>query len=756
MPNQIFKHFLNGVEIKEPKGFDNFKIKLERSDHHGIEETDALNPDTGRGFQLEFWDKYPRELIMSALREDIERDILYEYFYAPDSKTPLELIYSAYIDLVNVSIKHYPYCSVLCSLRPSSEIINFYNRKNTTVDLRRQERDLSGNLITGYSGGKEIEIPSKAIRLTNKYTQTNGDEIIVSLGQELSSGFAIGAGFDTKNLNEISADSSGYSFSRNIHSNNIGNLFLNTSSETGNVHSFSLKVAFDFRLAFIGIEKATYHTVLRMFIKDEHPLDLITTEHVELQLINSGIRGGAVDVSVSVVPQSGFPRIEKIERISLITIVNTSEAFSQTGWLRVTPSTENFIKIQVDTQKPASHSNLILVHEALSKLSEISSGTTDGKTLTVKSDWYGRSDSDKNQLPFRPPTPVAFPQFGGGALKGFLSGFELRNAYLPDGETQPSVQISFKDLYNSLNAIDNIGYGSEKGENGQNFIRVERWQWFYNSEVILEINHPKIDDNVVNGNFWSRLKTGYSKHIEDTEFNAVDSFYGEQERTTGVGMESELNMVSDLIADPYAIELTRRQQFNENGVEVQTTKNWKYDNDNFVLALENMYDTFIPIEANRYVYNVDVGVENSEGTIISPETFTNFRISPMRNATRWTERFFEIASNKNEFEFTSGIGNTTAKGSPMTKIGDGLKTYSYLQDSVNGIAMSENQAIPKRPPLLQDDVLVFDYPIKYVQYKAIRANPHGIIRINGEDWYLKEFEYCFAKPLGRFQVVRKA
>ncbi|MCL2289164.1 MAG: hypothetical protein FWC34_00435, partial [Bacteroidetes bacterium] len=338
------------------------------------------------------------------------------------------------------------------------------------------------------------------------------------------------------------------------------------------------------------------------------------------------------------------------------------------------------------------------------------------------------------------------------AMKGVLNGFELRQGYLPSdlGEPiRPGVQTSFKDLVDNFNAIDNIGYGSEKGNDGRNYVRVERWQWFYNDEVLVEINAPAVDDHVLKGNFWSRLKTGYSRYIDESEFNAVDAFHTEREYTTGVPLESEKDVVCDLIACPYLIELTRRQQFDENQNNEQHTRNWRFDNSTFVLALQRATTTGAIIE-------VEQGVEDTDGTIISPETMTNVRISPGRNAIRWAERFFEINSRRDRLEFASGAGNTYAKGRMNNSPG-----FVFLEDSANGGEVVENGYVPRKPPLLMDEIMAFDYPIKRDEYKAIRRNPHGIIRVNGVDYYLKEFEICpvitqTGLGLGRFQVIRKA
>jgi hypothetical protein len=50
------------------------------------------------------------------------------------------------------------------------------------------------------------------------------------------------------------------------------------------------------------------------------------------------------------------------------------------------------------------------------------------------------------------------------------------------------INLSFKDIIKNIGAIDNIGWGFST-ENDIQCVRVEKWDWFYNSNVILSINN---------------------------------------------------------------------------------------------------------------------------------------------------------------------------------------------------------------------------------------------------------------------------
>jgi hypothetical protein len=86
--------------------------------------------------------------------------------------------------------------------------------------------------------------------------------------------------------------------------------------------------------------------------------------------------------------------------------------------------------------------------------------------LTVKSNWFGRPDSEIN--------PAI--STGGGSMRCLANGLRIRNATLTDG-SDGYFSVTMKELYDSLNAIDNIGMGFSV-ENGILYIRIEPWKWF--------------------------------------------------------------------------------------------------------------------------------------------------------------------------------------------------------------------------------------------------------------------------------------
>jgi hypothetical protein len=195
------------------------------------------------------------------------------------------------------------------------------------------------------------------------------------------------------------------------------------------------------------------------------------------------------------------------------------------------------------------------------------------------------------------------------------------------------------------------------------------------------------------------------------------------------------------IADPYAIEVTRRQQF------VPDTANWKYDEDVFVVALNLQY-----ITGSHINLRIDTGMTDAGNTVISPDTVYNVRISPERNAIRWAERFFEVRRDKNVLEFTAGTGNVDAKGKPADSAYPGMPSF-YLEDSGVGNVQSEKGDILRKVPVLKPEILSFDYPFSFADYCAVFRNPYGSVVVDGEVCYIQKIEPNLLKGLASFELI---
>jgi hypothetical protein len=381
----------------------------------------------------------------------------------------------------------------------------------------------------------------------------------------------------------------------------------------------------------------------------------------------------------------------------------------------------NIFRVSRTTITPKSNTKISLIFETLSRLTEIICGKT------VKSNWYGRPDSNIN------PTNVV----GGGALKAISTGFEIREANLNMNESNSDIpkpkSISFKDLFTSLSAIDNIGYGWEQDENGELYLRLERWNYFYKPDLLLIINNPNKKIRDFNGdNCYVGIDIGYEKYETAEIINSIDSFHTKLSFKSPVkSIQNILEKLSKFIADPYTIELTR----NENN-----SSKWKYDENFFIFELKQ--------NNSNAEYDISQGVQDHDNTFFSPDTYYNFRISPHRNALRLAERLFQFTLPNNILKFLSGEGNIYAKGKPKIENG-----FTYLEDSGDAAIIAENDNIQKINPVLKSEIIKFEYPLCFDDYNKIMANPYGIIRVDGEDCYILKITYKLNDRLAAFELI---
>ena len=115
---------------------------------------------------------------------------------------------------------------------------------------------------------------------------------------------------------------------------------------------------------------------------------------------------------------------------------------------------ESTLTFYADTNLAATPCKTILVHEAFNAVVD-AMADSDGNFY---SEFYGRTDSDK----------ITYAADGEGAYKAIARGETIRKRDVP-------ITLNFNELYQSADALDNIGMGIVDGK-----IRVEPYHYFYN------------------------------------------------------------------------------------------------------------------------------------------------------------------------------------------------------------------------------------------------------------------------------------
>lgn len=349
------------------------------------------------------------------------------------------------------------------------------------------------------------------------------------------------------------------------------------------------------------------------------------------------------------------------------------------------------------------------------------------------SDYYGRTDSE----PYHAPSETT----GCGALRCFTTGLNIRQfpAFF--------LRMSFKEFFEGLNAIDNVGIGLETGVNGygsQQVVRMEPMEYFYTSSVIHICDRvPEITKSPVLGEHYSIYKFGYSKW-EAEEYTGLDEFNTSREyRTALTTVKNTLTQVCDFIASGYAIEITRRKQYNST-----TQADWRFDDETFIICLRF-----------QNIYLVEQGNISLATDLIDPASVYNWRLSPIRNALRWMKTVLNSYRNvtmpASEMIFTAGTGNYLASGKNTTSCvieadpiaEDATLDINRLEDIFEGFA-------PYLPELWE-----FDFPLSFTDYNDIKDSPYDLIQVrHGQnigfnDCYVREVVYRPNEGMASFKLL---
>lgn len=388
------------------------------------------------------------------------------------------------------------------------------------------------------------------------------------------------------------------------------------------------------------------------------------------------------------------------------------------------------ITLTAVTEMEASKSDVYLINESLSRVTE--AYTND--CMRVKSDFFGRTDSE----------PYASDSDGCGGLVSITNGLKIRTAKMQD-DSEPKMLVSMKDLFEGLFSIYNIGMGVEpdtERNDGSDWIRVEPIKYFYNDTVLLTCQPSEVRRSINRDLIFSTVQVGYAKWETEEVLGLNDVFSKREFRTLIKQIKNEYNILCSFVGSSNAIEVTRRKF----GL---TTKDWRYDNNTFIICLDRIEAGFKAEQDN---------VESSSG-ITFPEDSYNLRISPIRNAIRHLITILSSYKNENNGEvlFAAGDGNIVASinlddDSCIIENGE----VSESQNLDIDISLDPDDI----RPFLKAELVSFDYPITYTQYKVIKANPYGLIGFScgnnpTEYGWIEDFQYKPYDGMGQFTLKLK-
>ena len=130
--------------------------------------------------------------------------------------------------------------------------------------------------------------------------------------------------------------------------------------------------------------------------------------------------------------------------------------------------------------------------------------------------------------------------------------------------------------------------------------------------------------------------------------------------------------------------------------------------------------------------SVELGNVINAVNIIEPGTLYNYRRSPVRNAMRWLNKIlasYRVFGINAKIIFTDGDGNYFAEGemeSVRCKLENAAIKENATLSRTNFIDANEAR------PSLRPERVVYEYPMNSCEYKAIKANPNGLIYFEDE------------------------
>jgi hypothetical protein len=213
-------------------------------------------------------------------------------------------------------------------------------------------------------------------------------------------------------------------------------------------------------------------------------------------------------------------------------------------------------------------------------------------------------------------TELGYSEDGCGGLTSITNGYLLRTI-------QNLPEISLSEVLKSLHAIYGIGYSFENVY-GEYKLRVELLEDFYGDSEIIDLGYPisikeggSYKENTFDDLIFNKVEIGYSKFTNDENNTGdIDDFLTKTQYALPItSVKGGYNQVCPLITSGRVIQATYE-------TKEDLTKSWKYDNDNFFVALSRSGGNFIP-ELDENFESVG-GFDNS-----ASNTAYNLRFAPV-------------------------------------------------------------------------------------------------------------------------------
>lgn len=716
---------IQSVVIDEPVGFDSLQVSMERHDYHGIGAEASLG-------SLEFYGR-AADIISGVYNTDIETKI----WYKVSGVSELEWL----LDLSTYCLKQGKYTSVSCKVCEEGVKTIFNNRTDIQVDLN-EPKTIDGEELEKPEW-KLINIPTKHLLYTNTskrkqnktYTTSGGSantypETGIYIGHNNAPYIFLPIGLDNINneFGTITEQEMPYS------TNNATDVAAQYVSDEEHDKKFGqdTEANIEINLQATIERKSTgwnplENNYIRWYLQAEDT-DGKIIKGEEHKIAKSAVNsiGATWDLSCKL---KGTLSADKAIRYYLVFDIDMDDATDQYFYAHITIQKGSYVKMTMydNIEAEDTYTDMIMIKDALAV---VTSAISESK-LNIVSDWYDIASN------------------GGGALKALTNGYKIRGLY-SEPENERNMPMSFKELLSSLNALDCVGWGF-----AGNAVRVERWNWFYQDNIAMDIdNVEEVTIEAEPEHMVTELTIGYKKYATNSQYNSIESPHGLRVFANNNKVVNQpITKECEFIADNYAIEETRRCRTQLSEMEESS-----YDENVFVLELTKK------VKATEETFLLQgTSILRTATNIGKADEFINAKLTPRHMAARWRDFLFQ-SINKDALRFMSGEINYKSSFDVIPESQyvrpsiagdqDGYTLYS-LQSFATSAPQVENEDIQYEAAKLKAEKITFEYPLTWEQYKAIKSNPYGIIRVNGREGWIKSFKYSFSDGMAEFILIAK-
>jgi hypothetical protein len=376
------------------------------------------------------------------------------------------------------------------------------------------------------------------------------------------------------------------------------------------------------------------------------------------------------------------------------------------------------VRLSINSQFTPSTAKAWAIHELFSRLTH----ATSNEPSSFRSNYFGRTNSQ----------PFSYPVTGCGGYTAITNGLKLRQYE----DERSAIIVSIQDLLDSMDSLHGIGWGVLN-----NKMIVEPIEYFYQPNVLKKLDFvPSFEMRIAQDKYVNEIEIGYEKwETEDVngleEPNSIHSY-----SLPKVQRKNRIDKISPYIGGSYAIETTRRRPQS-----IFTTFDWKFDTDNFILALKHNVNELNVCEKDENFSNVT--------NLLEPDTTYNLRYSPARNLLRQLKAFTGGLFRKplEDVRFQSGEGNITLEATELTN----------CLGNFDGALLIENQDFVSGDfaPYWIPEVYTFEYVLSFTEFVNIRNSPYGLIGFSETDTghiygYILNLEFNLKTGAATFELLR--